>query len=234
MVLFTEMVAITLSQIRLNKLWIKFNALLRVLQCLIHDHELDVGGASVRVNCDRFWITAQAFVVFFDSTREIALLKQLITLLSMLLRLLWIEVSFRLGILFRLLCLLEGHLDYMALVFQQCFLICINTLVIHFQLQLRISLPSKRLRHLDVIVSLALDGLDAVVAPLNTLLEIFHLEIHCSLVRVVGQFFWVLVDSLLIQLDRILKIFLLVKFITLSLKCLCFFCRLNFRSLFFW
>jgi len=116
-VLFQKMVAITLPQIRFHKLGFKLDTFISVLQCLLHDHELDVGGAPVRIDGDGFGIAAQAFVVFFDSSRVSTFLEQFITFLSMLLSLCRVDVCLGFGILFNLLSFREGHFDNMALIF---------------------------------------------------------------------------------------------------------------------
>ena len=118
-----------LPRVRLHKLGIEFDTPVSIFQSRNKLHQFNIRGASIRVDSGTFGISPQSLFVFLQSIGEVALFKQFIPFLSVLVSLDRIDISERILFLLQILGFLQGLLDGMVLVLEQSSFVCLDTLV---------------------------------------------------------------------------------------------------------
>ena len=146
MVLFHEVMAGRFPRVSLHEFGVNLNALVSVLQSRVELHQLNVSGASVRVDRNCLGVSAKTFVILFESLGIFSLLEELITLLSVLLSNHWVDVGKSICVLFGFLGFLKSHLDAVILILEKSLLISIDTLLVLLLLEKSIGFPGKSLR----------------------------------------------------------------------------------------
>jgi len=224
----------SLSRVSLDKGRIELNALLGVLETADNVHKLDIRGTSVGVDSNRLGVSPETFFILFQSSWERSLFEEIVTLESMLLSNLGVDIVCSLLGFLCILSLDQGHFYSVVVVFEESLVEAVNRLVKLLLLQKSICLPSDSFGKLHIIVSSLLGNLDSLVACLDAFVIVLHLKEDGGLVRIIGQFLGTSVNGLLVIVKCICELLLLVELITLKLKGLGFFHGIDLVSLLFW
>ncbi len=217
MIFLHEVVDGTLAVVGFDEGGIKLEAFLGVLQPVVPLHELDVSGASIRVDGLAIRISAESLCVNLDCPRVVALLVKLIAFFAEFLSLDRVYHFLLLVLPLELFGLLELVLHRHIAVLQERALVKIDGLIILLLSEVSSGLPGKSLPKLDVVIVSLGRLLDCLVALFDALVILLHLIEASRSVRVVSELGLIYSNGLPVEFESLLEVLGLVSLIALGL-----------------
>jgi len=145
-----------------------------------------------------------------------------------------VDISFGCFILLSFDYFLKGHFDWVFIVFDQSFIVHLNTFIIFLLLEVSITLSGQDFSKFNIIISSCFRYFNCIITSLNTSIIILHFEINCSFVWVICKLTWTKFNCFSIELKSFLKVSSFVEHSSFSLCSFSLLFDINSISLLFW